>query len=133
MREQLNLFVTSPTPSDEWRVELPERSGAARYTHLIRAADDPKRISRSERKGNETRWRLDMRGSAEQWEDEMLVLLGDGRPRTFNRIVLELTDGRYTADVAFEGAPDTALWQLVERGSLEYRAQAPVLFRLSGP
>jgi len=129
MREQLNLFTATPADSDEWWSGLPDRSGAARYLHLVRASDDPRRLPRADRKGDESRWRLDLRGSTASWESNILELLADRRPRTFNRIVLELTGGRYTADVAFEGSPDAALWLLVDQGRLEYRPRTPIFFR----
>lgn len=64
---------------------------------------------------------------------EALLLegLGDGRPRTFNRLGVELFD--LTADVLFTTPVNTALWRLVERGLIEHTMEAPVLFRRPRP
>lgn len=105
-----------------------DRSGMAKYTHLIRHPDDPERSPRSSRRGQHSKWRADMRkGSEPIWSEAILVLLSDGVPRTFNRMMVELAD--YTADVAAGKAPDRALWALVEAGDVEHTQVAPILFR----
>lgn len=62
------------------------------------------------------------------WREKLLEHLGDGEARTFNRIMVELAD--FTADTAFEKAPDHALWQLVDEELVEHTAVAPILFRM---
>ncbi len=48
------------------------------------------------------------------------AILADGTARTFNRIVLEATDGRFTADIAAGKAPEEATWALLQAGQLEW-------------
>lgn len=62
-----------------------------------------------------------------RWRERIQKHLADGEPRTFNRICVELGD--VTADVAFEKAPDHALWELVAQGAVEHTMTAPILFR----
>jgi len=103
--------------------------GMAQYTHLIRASDDPKPRPRAERKGHQMSWLKDMNpNTLGQWTRAIYGLLADGVPRTFNRIVLELTGNLHTADVAFKKAPDQALWNLVARRKISHTLEAPILF-----
>jgi len=118
-----------------WTSGPVDRSGPAAYVHLVRSPDDPQRISRAARKDlgkGPVSWCGDMKASAKpEWLERIPELLGDGKPRTFNAIVLEVSGGVYTADAAFGKAPDNALWELVTAGRVEHTLVAPVLFRLA--
>lgn len=112
----------------EWFTGPFERGGMDRYVHIVRAPDDPERKPREERRGKEMEWRTACNDDrTEQWEEAILTHLSDGEPRTFNRMLVEMCD--MTADVAFEKAPDKALWHLVDTYRLEFRNEAPILFR----
>jgi hypothetical protein len=108
-----------------------DRSGVAQYVHCIRGADDPERLSRKEQRARGAgfdAWREDMKGEPAAWAERIVELLGDGTPRTFNRIVLELTGCLYTADVALGKAPDEGLWLAVADRRLKHTLEAPILF-----
>lgn len=97
---------------------------ASPYLHLIRAKGDPERSPRGP--GRALLWRnLDTR-TPEAWAERIAAHLNDGVPRTFNRIMVELSD--FTADVAFGTTADEGLWLAVERGHLALTHEAPVLF-----
>jgi hypothetical protein len=105
-----------------------DRSGIAAYVHLIRGPRDPERSERPE--GG----RLDRAPHLTLAEipvatcvDQILALLGDGKPRTFNAIGVELLD--HTADTLFGSPYDDALWLLVADGRLEHTLDAPIHFR----
>ncbi len=105
-----------------------DRSGEAKYLHLIRAPGDPERRPRpkggvADRAPHRTLGRT----SAAQWEPVLLEALADCVPRTFNRLGVELFD--LTADVIFGTPVDRALWGLVTRGLVEHTMELPVLFR----
>lgn len=107
-----------------WRVldhegPPPTWDGMGRYMHLVRGADDPARVPRTERRGKETAWRTEG-GTVASWRDTILAVLADDKPRTFNRIVVEATNGAYTADVV--PAAETALWELVAEWRLAHTA-----------
>jgi hypothetical protein len=107
-----------------------DRRKQARYTHLIRSADDGEQETRSKRTCGALAWKLDFHpGTHDKWKALILELLADRTPRTFNRIVLELTGYVHTADTAFEKSPDHALWELVEERKISHTLQAPILFR----
>lgn len=115
------------------------REGLAGYVHIVRAPDDPERMSRSERQklhGKEKasqKWKADLKPSSKgAWGEKITGLLSDGQGRTFNRICLELSELEYTADVAMGKAPDHALWDLVGEGKVEHTLVSPVLFRKVG-
>jgi hypothetical protein len=105
-----------------------DRTGVARYLHLIRDPDDPERSprpvgGRPDRAPHRT---LSARPVATCCED-ILRLLSDGRARTFNAIGVELLD--LTADTLFGSPYNKALWELVERQELEHTLDIPILFR----
>jgi hypothetical protein len=107
-----------------------DRSGIARYLHLIRDPNDPERSprpvgGRADRAPHRTIAEL----STEACGNEILALLADGVPRTFNAIGVELLD--HTADTLAGSPYDVALWRLVDERQLEQTLDAPVLFRLS--
>ena len=66
----------------------------------------------------------------EKCRDDIMELLADGRPRTFNAIGVKLLD--HTADTLFRSPYDQALWQLVEREAIEHTLDVPILFRIPG-
>lgn len=107
------------------------RSGLECFVHIIRGPDDPKRLTREQRKGMSLAWVADLKDcNKPKWIEEIVALLSDGVERTFNRICLEVSGGNYTADVCLEKSPDNALWELVAQGDIEHTMAAPVLFRL---
>jgi hypothetical protein len=110
-----------------------DRSGVAVYLHLVRAPDDPTEASRDLRQArgvDSTTWKASLGpATREAWRGRFLQLLEDGRPRTFNRLMLEASGGVWSADRAFDKAPDHALWALVRDGVLEHTFAVPVLFR----
>lgn len=131
---QMQLFASTPTepPQDATWVTgaVVAREGVDSFLHLVRSPSDPTRLSREERKGRECAWKNDLRKSSKgRWLAGMQELLSDGQPRTFNRIVLELSSYEYTADVAFDTVADDALWDLVGAQVVEHTLATPVLFR----
>lgn len=123
---------TRPTPETEWTSGPVDRSGMFVYLHIVRGSDDPARRQRATERadagGDSQVWRkLFRKATTEQWRKAICDHLADGVPRTFNRIMVELAD--MTADVAFDKAPDRALWELVEAGTLEHTLEAPIYFR----
>lgn len=133
-RTAIDAVDASPT-EPVWHSGLVARGGAAAYTHLIRAADDPVRsgAERSERRGwnaQDSRRRLNARSVA--YHAQLIRRhLADGQARTFNRIAVELYDK--TADVVFTTRVNEALWLLVERREIEHTMSAPILFRARMP
>ncbi len=130
-------------PSDEvrgpefWLSGRHRPKGIHSFLHIVRAESDPARLSREQRQkkhGAEVSqiWKKAMHVSqVPKWREEIIKLLEDGLARTFNRIVLEISKGEYTADVAMGKAPDVALWQLVTEWELSFTNESPVYFRLS--
>ncbi len=138
MSEQLELFVGSRASrswmdADLWAYHegLPDISGLARYTVLIRAPGDPERRPRENRqaamghRAAAVEWRAWHKASAEEWRARIVAHLADGMPRTLNRIAVELVDA--TADVVGEAAL-AGLWLAVERGEIWWTADAPIHF-----
>ncbi len=135
MKAQLSLF--SPPPPDlsaaTWRtgvvpyIDTEMRHG---YVHLVRAADDPERLSREEVRAFGIRdlapHRTISKTPVIEWKRLIRNLLLDRRSSsgyadvdrkkdiretfTFNRIMLELAD--VTADIAYQSTADAALWEL---------------------
>jgi hypothetical protein len=111
-----------------WTCERMDRTGAARYVHLIRHPDDPERSPRpkggvADKAPHVTLDKTTLR----QWKPQLRRQLSDGIPRTFNRLCVELLG--FTADVAFNTPVDEALWWLVRFGEVEHTTKAPILFR----
>ena len=111
-----------------WTRNPVDRSGASAFVHLIRHEADPTRSSRP-RGGRDDRapHRTLNRKTSRELERQILELLSDGEPRTFNRIAVELWD--VSTDIAFGTAPDEALWRLVD-SAIEHTLQAPIFFRI---
>lgn len=118
----------APRPRDFLRGMRVDRSGAGRYIHLIRGPDDPARSprpkgGRADRAPHRTLSKL----SVDDCAADIMRLLADGRPRTFNAIAVELRD--HTADTFHRSPFERALWRLAEAGDLEHTLDAPILFR----
>lgn len=123
---QLALPTMEEAPS--WWRTVPDRTGLAAHTVLIRAEDDPDETIERGAGADSAAWKDVRKVSADEWLTRIAMTLADGVPRTFNRLAVELT-GR-TADV-FLGEPiEDALWLGVESGVLEYCPVAPIRFRL---
>lgn len=69
--------------------------------------------------------------SVESWRVRIAERLGDGRVRSFHRLMLDLSDGQLSASRAFDSSADRALWSLVELRLVEHTIEDPVLFRLA--
>ena len=124
--EQEPLFFTG---------KRPVLSDGAQYTIMIRASDDPERLTREQRRALRgpkvaTEWRRGILSlPIPEWKS--MITNGLGTPgKTFNRLVLELTEYEYTADVAGSKNPEKALWELVDAGIVEHTMVAPILFRM---
>ena len=114
----------------EWFCGAFKRTGAMKYTHMIRGPYDPERSSREARKGQTLAWRDKIKAtSAKEWEAKLLEYLADGEPRTVNRMAVELLD--QTADVCAPPLVD-ALWALHAACKIECTNQAPIYFRVKG-
>jgi len=103
------------------------------YTHLIRARSDPdERVKRGKAAGYDPQgWRKLSKQPISRHEKRILKLLDDGKPRTFNRIGVEIW-GR-TADMLAATTINDALWNLVEKDQVEHDLVAPILFRARRP
>lgn len=113
-----------------WTHKPVDRSGIAKYLHLIRSPDDPKELPRGVLKRDPSGWRQAMHpGTLDQWKEDFKELTRDYKPRTFNHIMLSVSEGYWTADRAAGKAPDEALWELVQEGWLEHTLEKPILFR----
>ncbi len=114
---------------------LPDRSGMAAYTHLIRWVGDPPETKargsevvdgvRRARRGAGWQNRI---GTPEEWAPRIDELLADGEPRTFNAICVQLVGT--TADVMVDTAIDVALWALVERNRVAWACEEGAVFFL---
>lgn len=137
MAEQFSLaFDEAPLhwyDAPEWSycTGLPDRSGLAYYTVMIRAPWDPERRPREVTQAeyghrvSAVRWREWRKVTAEEWCERIAAHLEDGEPRTLNRMAVEIVDA--TADMVGDAAID-GLWLAVERGLICWTPQAPVHF-----
>ncbi len=113
------------------------RVDARAFTTIIRWHGDPERRSRKERQellgGEEaaTDWLSLKKGAPEVWRDSIAELLGDGKPRTFNGIMLALSDYMHTADTALDMPPHHGLALAVRSRAVMMTNDAPVFFALS--
>jgi hypothetical protein len=101
-----------------------DHSDIAVYLHLIRGQGDPERSPRPiggrlDRAPHRTLEEVPV----EKCRDDIMGLLADGRPRTFNAIGVELLD--HTADTLFHSPYDQALT------SSARRSNTPSTFRSS--
>lgn len=117
---------------------LPDRSGAAQYTLLIRGKDDPERVDirtlPPEQQDRTSIWRRKLKkASVVDWMGWLDTHLTDGLARSFNRIMVEMIDK--TADVVTGLPPEDALWRLVEAGRVAFttNTSVPLFRRVLGP
>ena len=125
----LPAFEEPPEVREFVRGVRVDRSGVARYLHLIRDPNDPARSPRpkggqADRAPHRTLAKL----SVDDCAAEIVGLLADGRARTFNAIAVELRD--HTADTFHRSPFEKALWKLAEADVLEHTLDVPILFRL---
>jgi hypothetical protein len=116
---------------ERWNRAPVDRSGAAAYVVIIRAAGDPERKPRDGSDRGSAWRRALVKMPVERLADEIAAHLADGVPRTMNRIGVEMMDK--TADCTFGTPFEEALWALVERGTHEHTLDAPILFRAVAP
>lgn len=131
------LYAKGFSHVDDWSTGggHPDRSGINTFVHIVRSPLDKERLSRKARQemheNSGTKWCGDMKkGTKPQWREKIVSLLGDGKLRTFNAIVLEASGMEYTADVAHGKAPDSVLWELVSERKIEHTMSTPILFRI---
>lgn len=114
-----------PPAEPQWHGLLPDRAGLSAFTHIIRHPGDEDGIEvlghHAGSGRDPTAWKQDLKGTPDEWAGRIARLLADGRPRSFNRIVLELTGGKHHADAAYTAAPDKGLWLAVEQGRVQWR------------
>lgn len=121
----LGFFMASRETRWEYRRGMPDRSGLASFTHLIRwRGDGAETMDRGSGKRDPLHWRK--AGTVAQFVESIRALMLDGRARTFNRICIEMTGA--TSDVWFGKAPDAALWSLVESGELWWACEEGAVF-----
>jgi hypothetical protein len=127
---QLSLPLPGPQRDpDEWVTgPVVDRGGLAIYAHLVWGPDDPPRSDRPKGGRADNAPHRTLRKSKDDHGARLLAHLGDGVPRTFNRIAVEFYD--LESSVLFEGPVDRALWALVAAGQLEHTLAIPVLFRI---
>lgn len=122
-------------PTWTYHAGMPDRSGLAVYTHLIRSKYDGVRESRAARQKRlgvteaAMSWKQLEKVPVAAWAEKIEALTRDGAPRTFNAITLALTRHEMTADVAPDNL-DAALWLLVERGVLWWACEEGAVFFL---
>jgi hypothetical protein len=120
----------------EWSTGvIPDRTGLAAFTEVIRYSGDPERTSREKHRALHgpdatTRWKRDLKGHPSVWGPRLVELLRDRQARTLNRIGVELVD--FGADTVMRTALNEALWALVEAGAVEHTIRAPIFFRWRG-
>jgi hypothetical protein len=122
----------------EWLTGVvPDRSGLAAFTVMIRAEEDE--AFEPARKDRKLKGMARIKAAKEllaaepkDWAQRFADLATDGVPRTFNRMMLELTDGLITADNATNTNAEEGLWLAVQEQQLEFRNEAPIMFRRVG-
>lgn len=85
---------------------------------------DPGRSPRGP--GRALLWKGLDKHTTEEWAARIVTHLSDGILRTFNRIMVEVSD--FTADVAYGSSADEGLWLAVSRHQLALTYDAPILF-----
>lgn len=133
-------FGGAPHVELTWRGGLPvgRRDGLGVFTHLIRHPSDEEGLELLGHHAGSGRdpsgWRRALADSAEPWLTNIVNVLRDCEPRTFNRICLEVTGGNYHADQCFENGPDVALWEGVDSGAIIWanHPDGVVVFAWSG-
>lgn len=95
-------------PPNAWK-----GAGMLPFEFLVRGPADGERVSRKDRKGKETAWKADLSGPVEDWKRRIVAAMKDQPPATWNAILLRVTEGQYTAEVARGTHAEQALWDLV--------------------
>jgi hypothetical protein len=112
-KKPVRVLPPDPHERPRWTYHfgLPDRSGAAKYRHLIRGPFEvAETMGRGAGKRDPLHWKKT--ASVDAFRHRIAELFSDDAPRTFNTICVELTGT--TADVWFEKPIDEALWSLVE-------------------
>lgn len=131
-RAQMAARARLPADQRRWVHGVrPDTSGTRQFILMIRHPDDPERQGRGSETGDIAPHRTLARLAPDEVMRAIHERLADGRPRTFNRLSVELFDK--TADITGGTVVEEALWQLVERGDVEFTHDAPVLFRARRP
>jgi hypothetical protein len=107
------------------------------YTTMIRGPHDPERREQARSIARKTGapvkkplgWRKLLKLPPEASMRDIVVLLGDGKRRTFNAISVELWDK--TADITTGKPPEEGLWMGTLNGYIEFSNRAPIQFRLT--
>lgn len=139
---QPDSTVVGPSPGERTECDearehrfffgMPDRSGTAKYTHLIRSPWDPEEgIERGTRadgsRHDPTEYKSFGRVSIAEWSARVLALFAARpRPRTFNRICVELTG--HCASTHLDTPLDRALWKLVKDEVLAWSNSEPPYF-----
>jgi len=118
--------------SAEWNTRaIPNREGLGFYIVAIMASHDPERSAREDRefRGEKgTKHAADLRKvPIEEAKRQMLAVIDKYEPVTFNEICIRLLD--INASMALGGNYESALWELVETGTIEHTMEAPIYFR----
>jgi hypothetical protein len=94
-----------------------ERIGPLTFLIAARGDDDPERSPRGTY--GVFAWKEVRRRPVSWWRPRILKLLrSDDRPRTFNAILVELSNT--TGDMGFGTSAEQALWDLVEQGKIAH-------------
>lgn len=118
------------------REQLTDEDRLQRFTTMIRGPKDP--ICTAERKRNNNEplaalgalsWKEISKVSVVDWKKAIWRVIGDGEPRTFNQICIEVCDR--TADICSGHTIEWALWDFVLAKVVEHTSWAPILFRKS--
>lgn len=121
---QTQNAVSGTAEDVTWNSVIPDKSGPRQFTLLIRAPEDERfeKRRRGRGAGGQLAWRraLSIPSMLEVWLERMRRVLADGVARTFNRIILEASEGKFTADIAARKAPESVLWDMLHRGELEW-------------
>jgi hypothetical protein len=132
---------------DEWERKSKEystgtmpsfrRRPSAMFTAMIRHPNDPERKEQARsiavRTGAPVKvplgWRKILKLTPLACMRQIVKLLSDDQPRTWNHISVELWDK--TADVTTGKPPEEGLWMGTLNGYIEYTNWAPILFRIT--
>lgn len=129
MSAQLELAL----PDWTYHRGMPDRTGAARYTHLIRWRFDPRETMARGKGARDAGLRLPgaakrAGGTVTDSRARILDLLSDGEPRTFHCIAVQLTGQDASA---LMGSPlEVALWSLVEDETVAWACEDGATFFL---
>lgn len=88
--------------------------------------DPPESMPHGAGKRDPFHWRRADEESAPFWEEQIYTLLGDGEPRTFNRICIEIF--RTTASTFLDSNFERGLWRLVEGLRIAWACEEEAVF-----